>query len=65
VEVDIDEDLTVVVRNRGGWRDPRPAGGGRGLRVMEGLMDEVSFDRGPSGTEVRMRLKLDHPQVAS
>ena len=65
IEVDLDEDLTVVVRSRGGWRDPRPAGGGRGLRVMEGLMDEVAFDRSPDGTEVRMRLKLGGHGIAS
>jgi anti-sigma regulatory factor (Ser/Thr protein kinase) len=65
VEVDIDEDLTVVVRNQGGWRAPRSDGGGRGLPVMEGLMDEVRFDRGPEGIEVRMRRKLHRAGIGS
>jgi GAF domain-containing protein/anti-sigma regulatory factor (Ser/Thr protein kinase) len=58
VEAGIDEELRIAVRNGGGWREPRDDGGGRGLPLMEALMDDVEIDRGDERIEVRMRLRL-------
>jgi anti-sigma regulatory factor (Ser/Thr protein kinase) len=48
------DEVHVVVRDRGRWRAPRGRGG-RGLSVIEACMGAVEIDRGGSGTEVRMR----------
>ncbi|MEX2393148.1 MAG: SpoIIE family protein phosphatase, partial [Actinomycetota bacterium] len=50
--------LEVVVRNQGSWRERRDDGGGRGLPVMEGLMDSVTVEEKEGGIEVRMRHRL-------
>jgi anti-sigma regulatory factor (Ser/Thr protein kinase) len=59
IEAEIDGDLNVVVRSAGDWRAPREDGGGRGLPVMEALMDHVDVDRSGRGIVVRMQRKLD------
>ncbi len=61
--VDIDlsmrEDLVeIAVGDSGRWRPHSGTEGGRGLHVMEGLMDAVEVDSGPAGTVVRMRRRL-------
>ena len=48
------DEVHVVVRDRGRWRAPRGRGG-RGLSVIEACMHIVEIDRGAGGTEVRMR----------
>jgi PAS domain S-box-containing protein len=48
------KEIRVVVRDSGRWRDPRHPGRGRGLALMEGLMDRVEFARDEGGTEVRL-----------
>ena len=53
-----DGGIEVRVRDFGSWRPPRAGSQGRGLGLMEELMDEVEIDRGPSGTVVRMRRSL-------
>jgi serine phosphatase RsbU (regulator of sigma subunit)/anti-sigma regulatory factor (Ser/Thr protein kinase) len=57
-ELDIrrDGDLCVTVRNHGGWREN--GHGGRGLLIMDELMDEVVITRGPPETVVTMRRSL-------
>jgi PAS domain S-box-containing protein len=60
-EVDVrlgEEELTAEVRDSGTWRERRGDTHGRGLSIVEGLMDEVEVDRGPSGTTVRLRRDL-------
>ena len=54
------EDGAVVaaVRDFGHWRDRRSEQGGRGLRIIQGLMDEVDVATEPGGTVVRMRRRL-------
>jgi serine phosphatase RsbU (regulator of sigma subunit)/anti-sigma regulatory factor (Ser/Thr protein kinase) len=47
--------VELRVRDFGSWRPPRSGSQGRGLRLIEELMDEVHIDRGPAGTLVRMR----------
>ena len=55
--------VTVCVRDWGQWREPRGRDRGRGLRLMEGLMDEVTVSHSGSGTEVRMHRRLRCPRV--
>jgi PAS domain S-box-containing protein len=52
------DDVVVVVRDWGEWRDPAPRAGGRGASLMRSLMDDVQIESGPGGTEVRMRRRL-------
>ena len=48
-------EVSVTVRDFGRWREPRADRGGRGLGLMEALMDSVSVVKSPQeGTEVRM-----------
>lgn len=52
------DQLSLTVRDHGSWRSPDadPSGeGGRGLRLMQGLMDSVEVVSGIDGTEVKMR----------
>ena len=51
-------EVRAEVRDRGRWRDPRGEARGRGLRIIEGLMDEVDLAIEPGGTVVRMRRRL-------
>jgi anti-sigma regulatory factor (Ser/Thr protein kinase) len=56
------------VRDHGGWRPPREGDRGRGISLMQALMDTVEVDPTPDGTTVRMQRTLldakvngDHP----
>jgi anti-sigma regulatory factor (Ser/Thr protein kinase) len=51
-------EIVVEVRDSGSWRERRGEERGRGLRIMDGLMDDVELAPGPSGTTVRMRRTL-------
>jgi PAS domain S-box-containing protein len=53
-----DGELVATVRDRGSWREHRGAHRGRGLRIIEGLMDDVEVSTEESGTVVRMRRRL-------
>jgi PAS domain S-box-containing protein len=55
----IDSEVALIVRDNGTWRDQPPAGRGQGMRLMKALMDGVSVNTGPGGTEVRLRRRLD------
>jgi anti-anti-sigma factor len=48
----------IVVRDCGRWRPSRPDEGGRGLRLMQGLVDDVDVASGPGGTEIRLSRRL-------
>lgn len=50
--------LEVTVSDRGRWRSSAAREGGWGLQLIRGLMDTVDVDRGPSGTVIRMRRRL-------
>jgi GAF domain-containing protein/anti-sigma regulatory factor (Ser/Thr protein kinase) len=51
--------ITVVVHDRGQWRDARGgAQRGRGLPIMESLMETVDIDRSEHGTTVRLSRTL-------
>jgi anti-sigma regulatory factor (Ser/Thr protein kinase) len=56
-----DGGVTVVVRDWGQWREPRGRDRGRGLGLMEGLMDDVQVSHSTSGTEVRLHRRLEQP----
>jgi PAS domain S-box-containing protein len=49
--------VAVEVRDTGRWRRPRADGGGRGLAIMLGLVDEVEIDSGNDGTTVRLAVR--------
>ena len=50
--------VSVTVSDFGQWRDPRGQSRGRGMVLMEGLMDSVDVERGESGSRVRLVRKL-------
>jgi serine/threonine-protein kinase RsbW len=47
-----DGGFIVEVTNHGGWKEPEPGHGGRGLAMMTGLMSEIAIQ---TSTNVRMR----------
>ena len=51
-------ELTAVVRDTGSWRDKRGEHRGRGLSIIEDLMDDVAVERADGGTLVRMRKRV-------
>jgi anti-sigma regulatory factor (Ser/Thr protein kinase)/putative methionine-R-sulfoxide reductase with GAF domain len=53
-----DGHVTVTVRDRGQWREPRGEHRGRGLTIIDTAMDHVDMRTGSSGTEVSMRRRL-------
>jgi PAS domain S-box-containing protein len=59
VDVSFDAgELTAVVRDSGSWRDKRGEHRGRGLSIIEDLMDDVAVERADGGTLVRMRRRV-------
>lgn len=49
--------LQISIEDSGKWHRPRLDGDrGRGIPIMNGLMRDVTIDRGPGGTTVRMRV---------
>jgi anti-sigma regulatory factor (Ser/Thr protein kinase)/FixJ family two-component response regulator len=56
-------DVLVRVRDYGQWRAPRGQNRGRGLKLMETLMDDVNVLREPGGTTVELRRVLTPPEV--
>ena len=51
-------EVTVVVRDSGSWRPPRGTNRGRGIMMMEALVDSVEIDRGDDGTTVTLHHHL-------
>jgi anti-sigma regulatory factor (Ser/Thr protein kinase) len=50
--------IEVTVRDHGGWRSPRGTNRGRGLVLMEALMDSTDVEHTDAGTVVRLRRVL-------
>jgi anti-sigma regulatory factor (Ser/Thr protein kinase) len=46
------------VRDSGSWREQRGENRGRGLKIIEGLMDSVEVSTERDGTVVHMRRRL-------
>ncbi len=55
----IDREVALKVRDSGSWRPRPPKQRGKGMQMMNALMDRVSVNTGPDGTEVELRRKLD------
>jgi len=47
--------LIIDISDRGHWRSPHYDGGGYGLRVVKGIVNNVELNRTDSGTIVRLR----------
>jgi PAS domain S-box-containing protein len=59
-----DGEVEVTVRDRGHWRDQRPPSDqGRGLDLIDALMDDVQLETSPNGTVIRLRRRLTEPAV--
>jgi len=50
--------VTLIVRDAGQWRAPRGVNRGRGLTLMNGLMDNVELHRSCEGTAVHLTRRL-------
>jgi anti-sigma regulatory factor (Ser/Thr protein kinase) len=57
-------ELTATVRDTGNWRDQRGEDRGRGLGIIDQLMDEVTVAREAGGTVVTMRRRIDAERAA-
>jgi anti-sigma regulatory factor (Ser/Thr protein kinase) len=65
VEARLDaRELVATVSDHGHWRERRGAHRGRGLNIIEGLMDDVEVSTEPDGTVVRMRRRLGSSRAA-
>jgi PAS domain S-box-containing protein len=53
-----DGELVATVRDSGNWRERRNEHHGRGLSIIEKLMDDVNVTAGAEGTVVTMRRRL-------
>jgi len=53
-----EDDVRVIVRDYGQWRPPRGQNRGRGLKLMETLMDDVKIRRDAAGTTIELRRRL-------
>lgn len=54
--------VVLTVRDHGRWRYPPAAGNrGRGIDIIRRLMDDVEYNTGRDGTEVRMRMDIPPP----
>ena len=58
------DELVASVRDSGSWRDRRDEHRGRGIKIIEGLMDDVNIESQNGGTLVTMRRRLTHARVA-
>jgi anti-sigma regulatory factor (Ser/Thr protein kinase)/putative methionine-R-sulfoxide reductase with GAF domain len=59
IHASLEDDVAiVVVRDRGGWQDPRGENRGRGIPVMREFMDDVVIDSGSDGTVVQLRRRI-------
>jgi PAS domain S-box-containing protein len=65
ISVACEEDgLWAEVRDRGRWRERRGDHRGRGLKIMDGLMDEVDVSAESTGTVITMRRRLSAVRVS-
>jgi PAS domain S-box-containing protein len=53
-----DGEVTLTISDTGGWREPRDVGRGKGIPLMNGLVDTVTVAGTGSGTRVELRRRL-------
>jgi anti-sigma regulatory factor (Ser/Thr protein kinase) len=53
----------LIVRDAGRWSEVRARGRGRGLKLMEALMDSVQLSFSSEGTIVVLRRALENEPV--
>ena len=53
--------IVIWIRDSGAWRFPRNGDGGRGLMIMERVMDSVNVIKSPGGTTVYLERRLHPP----
>ena len=53
-----DGEVVLTISDTGGWREPVEGERGKGMGLMQGLMDAVSVDGGKAGTRVELRRRL-------
>ncbi len=59
ITAELEADLvTITIRDRGAWREPRGEHRGRGIPVMREFMDEVEIETGEDGTRVELRRRI-------
>jgi anti-sigma regulatory factor (Ser/Thr protein kinase) len=58
------DELVATVSDRGHWRERRGTHRGRGLNIIEGLMDQVEVSTEQGGTVVRMTRRLGRTRAA-
>ena len=51
-------EITIIVRDFGQWREPRGENRGRGLELIDAVMDSVDVTKSPNGTIVRMTRRV-------
>ena len=56
--------VDITVRDYGAWRPPREGDQGRGLSLMQALMDSVEVTPTHEGTSVRLRRTLNGREAA-
>jgi anti-sigma regulatory factor (Ser/Thr protein kinase) len=54
-----DGGVEIAIRDFGAWREPREGDHGRGLSLMQALMDSVEVVPTPEGTTVRLTRRLE------
>jgi anti-sigma regulatory factor (Ser/Thr protein kinase) len=59
-----DGELLATVRDSGSWREQRGEHRGRGLKIIDDLMDTVEVERDEQGTAVTMRRRLGSQRAA-
>ena len=60
----IEGDVSITIRDRGGWRDSVSTDRGRGLPLMRALVDVVDIEQRPTGSTVVLRRALRAPSAA-
>jgi anti-sigma regulatory factor (Ser/Thr protein kinase) len=58
-----DAELEIQVRDSGRWRPPRAGSRGRGLALMESLVDDLQIEGGEEGTTVHLRRRLSRAKA--
>jgi serine phosphatase RsbU (regulator of sigma subunit)/anti-sigma regulatory factor (Ser/Thr protein kinase) len=57
--------VEISVQDKGRWRSSRGTGRGRGLHIIEGLMDEVDIVRNDTGSKITFTRMLARPPSAA